>query len=83
MATIALDESSLSARPARRWIALLALLLAGSLIVLTVYGVVYERETKGRGLRLPNKTILGRRIDRIPWSRISKKGIGYRKQKPA
>src|SRR5262245_22371374 len=43
---IALDEASPSTRPAWRWIALLLLLLAASLIVLTVYGVVYEREAK-------------------------------------
>ena len=46
MTAIAMDESSTSAKPAWRWIALLLLLLAASLIALTVYGVVYERETK-------------------------------------
>jgi two-component system C4-dicarboxylate transport sensor histidine kinase DctB len=46
MTTIAIDESSVSARPAWRWIALLLLILAASLIALTVYGAVYEREVK-------------------------------------
>jgi len=46
MTAIALDESTPSARPAWRWVALLLLLLAASFIVLTVYGVVYEREAK-------------------------------------
>ena len=46
MTAIALDESSTSTKPAWRWIALLLLLLAASLIALTVYGVVYERKTK-------------------------------------
>jgi two-component system C4-dicarboxylate transport sensor histidine kinase DctB len=46
MTAIAMDESSTSAKPAWRWIALLLLLLAASLISLTVYGVVYEREVK-------------------------------------
>jgi len=46
MTAITLDESSLSARPAWRWIALLLLLVAASFVVLTVYGVVYEREAK-------------------------------------
>src|SRR5689334_1310133 len=46
MTAIALDESSPSTSAAWRWIALLLLLLAASLIVLTVYGVVYEREAK-------------------------------------
>ena len=46
MSAIALDESSPSARPAWRWIALLLLLLVASFIVMTVYGVVYEREAK-------------------------------------
>ena len=46
MTVVVLNESSVSAKPAWRWIALLLLLLAASLIALTVYGVVYERETK-------------------------------------
>lgn len=46
MTAIAMDESSVSAKPSWRWIALLLLLLAASLIPLTVYGVVYDREEK-------------------------------------
>src|SRR5215469_13172030 len=46
MTAIAMDESSALAKPAWRWVALLLLLLAASLIALTVYGVVYEREAK-------------------------------------
>ena len=46
MTAVALDEVSPSAKPAWRWIALLLLLLAASLIALTAYGVVYEREAK-------------------------------------
>lgn len=43
MTAIALEEPTLSARPAWRWIALLSLLFAASLIAATVYGFVYER----------------------------------------
>src|SRR5579871_1916149 len=46
MTAIAMDEASASANPAWRWIAMLLLLLGASLIALTVYGVVYEREVK-------------------------------------
>lgn len=46
MTTVTLDESSASAKPAWRWIALLLLFLAAALIAMTVYGVVYEREAK-------------------------------------
>lgn len=46
MTAIAIDESSISTRPIWRWFALVLLLFAASLIALTVYGVVYEREAK-------------------------------------
>ena len=46
MTAIAMDESSISAKPAWKWIALLLVLFAASLIAMIVYGVVYERETK-------------------------------------
>jgi two-component system, NtrC family, C4-dicarboxylate transport sensor histidine kinase DctB len=46
MTTIAMAESSLSAKPAWRWIGLLSLLLAATLIAATVYGLAYEREAK-------------------------------------
>ena len=46
MTVIAIEESSLSAKPAWRWIGLLSSLFAASLIAMTVYGFVYERETK-------------------------------------
>lgn len=44
MTAIAIAEPSLPAKPAWRWIGLLSLLFAASLIVATVYGFVYERE---------------------------------------
>jgi two-component system C4-dicarboxylate transport sensor histidine kinase DctB len=43
---IAIAEPSNSAKPAWRWIGLLSLLFAASLIAATVYGFVYEREAK-------------------------------------
>ena len=46
MTAIAMDVSSPSAKPGWRWFALLLLLFVGFLITLTVYSVVYERETK-------------------------------------
>ena len=46
MTAIAIDESFAAAKPAWKWLVLLLLLLAGSLIVMIVYGVVYEREAK-------------------------------------
>jgi two-component system C4-dicarboxylate transport sensor histidine kinase DctB len=46
MTTIVMHESPFLAKPAWRWIALLLLLFAASLIALTVYVVVYESETK-------------------------------------
>lgn len=44
MTAIAIAESSLPAKPAWRWVGLLSLLFAASLIAATVYGFVYERE---------------------------------------
>jgi len=46
MTAIAIAESSLSAKPAWRWIGLPSLLFAASLIAVTVDDLVYERETK-------------------------------------
>lgn len=46
MTAITMAESSLSAKPAWRWIGLLSLFFAASLIAATVYGFVYEREAK-------------------------------------
>jgi two-component system C4-dicarboxylate transport sensor histidine kinase DctB len=46
MTALAIEESSLSANPAWRWIGLLSLLFAASLIAATVYGLVYEREAR-------------------------------------
>jgi len=46
MTVIAIDETSDSAKPAWRWIAALFLLLVASLIDITIYGVVYEREAE-------------------------------------
>jgi two-component system C4-dicarboxylate transport sensor histidine kinase DctB len=46
MTSIAIAESSLSAKPAWRWLGLLSLLFAASLIAVTIYGFVYARETK-------------------------------------
>ena len=46
MTAIAMDVSSPSAKPGWRWFALLLLLFVGFLITLTVYSVVYGRETK-------------------------------------
>ena len=44
MTAIAIGEPSFSGKPAWRWIGLLSLLFAATLIVATVYGFVYERE---------------------------------------
>jgi two-component system, NtrC family, C4-dicarboxylate transport sensor histidine kinase DctB len=44
MTAITIEDSSLSAKPAWRWIGLLSLLFAAALIAATVYGVVYDRE---------------------------------------
>ena len=46
MAAIAIEEAAFSAKPAWRWIGLLSLLFAASLIAATVYGFIYERESK-------------------------------------
>lgn len=46
MTAIALDGLSISARQTWRWIAIFTLLVTASLLVLAVYGVVYEREAK-------------------------------------
>ena len=46
MTTFAIAESLPSTRPIWRWVGLLSLLIAASLIAATVYDVVYERETK-------------------------------------
>lgn len=46
MTVIAMDETSDSAKPAWRWIAASFLLLVASLIDITIYGAVYEREAE-------------------------------------